>query len=228
LSQDQEVTAGQETFFANKFEGTLEAFGMNVNVHSEQVRVGKKRSRVKTIVITSVGNDTKNNDCCDQWDDDSRCRNTIRTAKKWFNSAKRSAASTSASTSAENERNTRSRTVSESSLLDSCSTADSSPATTDDEGATIASSTSEQRESASISNEYTALEVHVYMEIDDVPLPNPQSWAEKSTEDANKLDFSLERNGGVEENRGGAQEMPQLSCAMLDDKYRALLTSWIS
>lgn len=62
----------------------------------------------------------------------SSCCSTIRTTKKGYNSATRS---TVIAASAENERKTRSRAVSELSLSDS-STAESSPATTDNEQAT--------------------------------------------------------------------------------------------
>lgn len=222
LNKVNEVT-GQESFFAKKFESTLQAVGMRVIVQSEQVRVGNKRSRVKTILIKSVEIDTKNNDSSsDQWNYDSR--STIRSAKKCYNSAKRCATADSA----ENERNIRSRTVAESSLSDSCSsTAESSPATTDNDEAAIAS-TREQRERTSISNDSTALliQVHDSMDVDDfMPLPNPQSWADRTIEDANKFDFSL--NPRPEQN-GGAQEIPLLNCAILDDKYCALLAFWIS
>ena len=75
---------GQETFYAKKLETTLQALGMSIMVQSEQIHVGNKRPWVKTIIIRSVENDRRN----DQWDYDSRCRSTIRIAKKGYNSAK--------------------------------------------------------------------------------------------------------------------------------------------
>jgi len=67
-------------------------------VQSEQIYFGtNKRPWVKTIVIQSVENDRRNND---QWDYDSSCRSTIRTTKKVYNSATRSATTVPAATAA--------------------------------------------------------------------------------------------------------------------------------
>ena len=200
-----EVT-GQETFFAKKFEKTLQALGMGITVQAEKVSVGNKRSTVQTVIISSVESD-RNNRC---WDYESRCRSTIRNAKKGYYSAKRSA--DAAATSAENERNTRSRTVSESSSSDS-TTAEPAPATTDNEQSTNTSG----RDSPTISNDSTILQVST--ELDDMPLPQPPSWAEKMIEDANKLDFSLDPRP----EHNGTEEIPLLHCAILNDKYRSIL-----
>ena len=110
-------------------------------MQSDQVKVAgvgintRHPAKVSTILVMSVENNDNTNQY--QWDYDSRCCSTIRTAKKDYNRAKRSAAAAAAS--AENERNTRScwTVVSESSpLSDSSSTTteqSSPPMTTDDD-----------------------------------------------------------------------------------------------